>query len=138
MNTPYPPLPSPPLRTTVEGFNLPVLESLATGCHVVVPRTGSTKEFVEDIYSNGGQHYISYIDSTVSFDLYTGLSQNEMTVESVVAAVTDAYSKTYKVQKPVGSYSRMKAHIEAKYSWSTVVGMLYQYLRDVVEMAKGQ
>ena len=48
-----------------EGFNMCCLEALACGLNVLVPKTGSTKEYMEDIYNNGGQNNIYYVNSEV-------------------------------------------------------------------------
>ena len=48
-----------------EGFNLTSLESLSAGLPVMISSTGSTKEYIEDIYKNGGKDHIIYVDSSV-------------------------------------------------------------------------
>jgi hypothetical protein len=53
---------------------------------VIVPRTGSTKEYIEDIYKNGGDKFIRYVNSEVL--LYQkNAKQNFIGVDDVVEAI---------------------------------------------------
>jgi glycosyltransferase involved in cell wall biosynthesis len=67
-----------------EGFNLTCLESLSANLPVMVPRTGSTKEYIEDIYNNGGESHIFYIKSKV-INVGNGLQQNEIIIKYIIA-----------------------------------------------------
>lgn len=114
-----------------EGFGLTMLESLAAGLNVLVPSTGSTKEYIEDIYKNGGEEYIFCIHSNVVMDP-NGLCQNNITINNVMSGLLNNEEKFKKV-KPNYVYSKMKKYIEKEYSWYTVAELLYNYLRDIVE-----
>jgi glycosyltransferase involved in cell wall biosynthesis len=48
---------------TAEGFALTPLEALASGLSILVPETGSTKEYIELLYRNGGSNLIYYVKS---------------------------------------------------------------------------
>lgn len=114
-----------------EGFGLTMLESLAAGLNVIVPKTGSTQEYMNDIYNNGGQGYIFYVDSTVSHD-QNGLCQNNITMNSLMSTLLNNEQK-FKEVKPLSSYQTMKSYIEKDYSWFKVAELLYEYLLDIVE-----
>ena len=60
-----------------EGFNLCALEALTCGTNVLVPETGSTKEYMLDIYNNGGENNIHYVKSNV-FTMDDGLNINNI------------------------------------------------------------
>jgi glycosyltransferase involved in cell wall biosynthesis len=104
-----------------EGFNLTPLEVLATGTCVVVPRTGSTKEYIDDIYANGGSTYIHYIDSRV-VDIGNGKA-NEINVDDLIGVVLS-------FNKRERDASRMVEYIHREYSWSKVADLLYEYFLE--------
>jgi glycosyltransferase involved in cell wall biosynthesis len=101
-----------------EGFNLTPLEALATGTCVVVPRTGSTKEYIDDIYANGGATYIHYVDSKV-VDVELGKA-NEIKIDDLIGVVL-SFKKGERVPY------QMIEHIKHEYSWFKVADQLYEY-----------
>ena len=104
-----------------EGFNLTPLEALATETCVVVPRTGSTKEYIDDIYANGGSTYIHYIDSRV-VDIENG-KVNEIKTDDLIDVVLS-------FNKRERNATRMLEHINREYSWFKVADLLYEYLLE--------
>jgi len=104
-----------------EGFNLTPLEALATGTCVLVPRTGSTKEYIDDIYANGGSEYIHYVDSHV-IDIEVGKS-NQIEIIDLINVVLS-------FNKRERDYSQMVEYIHNQYSWYKVVDLLYEYLLE--------
>lgn len=106
-----------------EGFNLTPLEALATGTCVVVPRTGSTKEYIEDIYANGGSAYIHYVDSKI-VDVELG-KVNEIKVDDLTNVVL-SFQKGERNRNP----EQMVEHIAREYSWFKVADLLYEYLLE--------
>lgn len=113
-----------------EGFGLTMLEALASGLNVLVPRTGSTKEYMLDIYNNGGQEYIFYVESNKTIDM-VGLCQNNITMNNLLSTLINNESKI-KQTKTVDTYMKMKKFIDSDYSWYKVSELLYEYLKDIV------
>jgi glycosyltransferase involved in cell wall biosynthesis len=106
-----------------EGFNLTPLEALATGTCVVVPRTGSTKEYIEDIYSNGGSEYIYYVESK-EVDVENG-KVNEINIDDLINTVL-----SFKKGEHETDSTQMIEHIEREYSWFKVADLLYEYFLE--------
>ena len=113
-----------------EGFGLTMMESLAAGLNVLVPRSGSTHEYMNDIYSNGGEDYIFYVDSEVVVDP-NGLCQNNITMNNLMSTLLNNEEK-FKIPKSNDIYTNMKQYIEKDYSWYKVAELLYDYLNDIV------
>ena len=127
-----------------EGFNLTSLEALSAGLPVMISSTGSTKEYMLDIYNNGGSEYIFYIDSEV-IDVGEGKRQNNIDFMKLLHLVTDnekkiidlknsringkgTFTKDFdKRQGNVEKYRQMKSYIEENYSWNKVAQLLYDY-----------
>ena len=119
-----------------EGFNLTCLESLSAGLPVMAPKTGSTKEYMNDIYNNGGQKYINYIESRV-IDVGNNMKQNEITMESLLQAILGNEESIKQMQVSRNSdnlpeYENMKNYIRNNYSWSKVSELLYDYFKYIV------
>jgi len=113
-----------------EGFCLAPLESLASGLNVIVPKTGSTKEYIEDIYKNGGQDLIHYVDSFIMLDSNTKYLQNNIDVSNLVKTILENESK---FKNPKDNYEKMKEFIEKEYSWNKVSELLYKYFCDIID-----
>jgi len=108
-----------------EGFNLVALEALTAGLPVLVPTTGSTKEFIGDIFDNGGQNFINYVESNV---FQKGdLRQNIIAIEELVKSLL-----WFKREERQG-YEKMRKYILKEYSWENVVNKLVEYLKGHVE-----
>lgn len=119
-----------------EGFNLTCLESLSSGLPILSPRTGSTKEYLEDINNNGGESYINYIDSEVMD--YNGMKQNNITMESLINALYKNEERIKKIKKEryeISSleYNNMQMYIQNNYSWNRVSHLLYDYFKYIVD-----
>lgn len=116
-----------------EGFNLTSLEALTSGVPVIVPRTGSTREYIQDIYANGGDRYIYYLDSEVVDS--NGMKQNVIAMDRFVQTVLERESavRDLQCQRDRGeltndaSYQQMRTYISKEYSWSRVADLLYDY-----------
>lgn len=110
-----------------EGFGLTMLESLSSGTPVIVPKTGSTKEYIEAIYNNGGSEYITYVDSVVGMD-QNGLCQNIITIENLLSVLNNTDFK-----KEKKNYKQMINYINKELSWDHVSTLLFDYLNFIVE-----
>uniref|UniRef100_A0A6C0E219 Glycosyl transferase family 1 domain-containing protein n=1 Tax=viral metagenome TaxID=1070528 RepID=A0A6C0E219_9ZZZZ len=114
-----------------EGFGLVPLEALTAGLPVLVPRTGSTKEYMEDIYSNGGEGHIYYIDSQVAV-LPNDFKQNMIDVKSIIEVLLKFEGHTSSEEKN-NTYIKMRSYISDNYSWDKVSHLLYDYLTFIVK-----
>lgn len=110
-----------------EGFGLTMLESLSSETPVLVPRTGSTKEYIEAIYNNGGSEYITYVDSVVGMD-QNGLCQNIITIENLLSVLNNTDFK-----KEKKNYQQMVNYINKELSWDYVSTLLFDYFNFIVE-----
>jgi hypothetical protein len=89
----------------------------------VVPRTGSTKEYIEDIYANGGSAYIHYVDSRV-IDNENG-KVNEIKIDDLMNVVL-----SFKKLGQGLDSAQMVEYIKQKYSWFNVADLLYEYFLE--------
>ena len=109
-----------------EGFGLTMLESLAAGLPILVPITGSTQEYIESIYKNGGDNYITYVSSEVQQNS-NGLYQNMIKVEDVINTLLNTDFK-----KEKKNYQQMINYINKELSWNYVSTLLYDYFIDIL------
>lgn len=122
-----------------EGFNLTSLEALSSGLPVMISQTGSTKEYINDIYNGGSGDFIMYIESSV-IELSNGFKQNDINFERFLQQILANESQILKLQKGrntnddefVQSYNKMRAFIKKEYSWDTVAGLLYDYFKFIL------
>lgn len=112
-----------------EGFGLTMLESLSSATPILVPRTGSTKEYIEAIYNNGGSEYITYVDSVVGMD-QNGLCQNIITVDNLLSVLLDT---DFTARKEKKNYKEMINYINKELSWDHVSSLLFDYFNFIVE-----
>jgi hypothetical protein len=107
-----------------------MLEALASGLQVLVPRTGSTKEYIDDIFANGhGNEFITFVDSTVIQDK-DGNYKNDIKLHDIVNTLL-TNELNFKTSKPDNIYIQMKSYIETQYSWYKVSTLLYDYFLDI-------
>jgi len=112
-----------------EGFGLTILESLASGLNVLVPKTGSSKEYVEAIHENGGSDFIFYVDSKI-VEEEQGKRKflNKIEIEDLVNVVINNEHKFKNVKDNV----QMFDFIQNNYSWYNVCNQLYDYFNEIV------
>jgi glycosyltransferase involved in cell wall biosynthesis len=113
-----------------EGFGLTPLEALASGLPVIVPVTGSTKEYMEDIYANGGSEFIFYIKSEM-IKYENGMCQNSIDMNDLLRVLVENEHR-FKEVRSNADYDRMKTFIEANYSWNKVAELLKNYFHDII------
>lgn len=118
-----------------EGFNLCPLEFLATGGNVLVPRTGSTKEYIEAIYQNGGKELITYVDSQVGRDPSNGFCQNIIKIDDLVKSILSSEANFKNTQND-DNYALMIKFIEKELSWSHVSTLLLDYFQYITRQIK--
>jgi glycosyltransferase involved in cell wall biosynthesis len=113
-----------------EGFNLTVLEALSAGLPVLVPKTGSTKEYIDDLRNNKGSDFIVQVDSLIAN--INGQKQNFIEVNNLISTlinnkehIIEMKNEKYNIHTDLGIY------IEANYSWKHVAGLLYEYLSKI-------
>lgn len=104
-----------------EGFGMTMLEALASGMNIVIPMTGATKEYMKDIYDNGGNSFITYISSEIAsndINIY-----NFFRSDDILNAVLQSIDKNR--MKTEEEYATLSAYIRDNYSWSKVSEHLY-------------
>jgi glycosyltransferase involved in cell wall biosynthesis len=111
-----------------EGFNLTCLEALAAGLPVLVPTTGSTRDYIEAIYNNGGNEYITYVDSVVDMDQH-GLCQNTITPENLLHVLN---TTNFTARDKKRGYAQMIGYINKELSWDYASTLLFDYFNDIV------
>jgi len=119
-----------------EGFNLTSLEALSAGLPVMISSTGSTKEYMLDIYNNGGSEHIFYIDSEV-IDVGDNKRQNSIDFMKLLHLITGSENKIQNLKAlrcngGVESYKNMKDYIRENYSWTKVADLLYDYFKFII------
>lgn len=118
-----------------EGFNLTSLEALSAGTPVVVPITGSTKEYMEDIFNNGGEKFIYYINSKV-IDTGNDRKQNEIQIQDLLNCIVNNEKNIKDWSSRENDYNIMKKYITEKYSWNHVSDLLYNYFKKIVDTVR--
>ena len=113
-----------------EGFGLTMLEALASGLRVLVPKTGSASDYIDPIYKNGGEPYIYYVDSIVIRD-NAGLYKNQIDKTSIINILSKNMSNIKMIHDDK-TYLLLKKYIKKNYSWYKVSTDLYNYFRDII------
>jgi hypothetical protein len=113
-----------------EGFGMCNLEALTAGAVVVVPETGSTKEYMEDIYKNGSTHFIKYIKSVVlrENNEHPKMS-NHIELNDLINTILSCKKEDFNENE----YKKMITFIEKDYSWNKVSELLFNYLKDIID-----
>ena len=113
-----------------EGFGLTMLEALASGLRILVPRTGSACDYIDPIYKNGGKSYIYYVDSVVIQD-GSGLYKNQIDKSSIINILSKNICDI-KITLDDKTYLLLKKYIKKNYSWYKVSTDLYNYFMDII------
>ena len=119
-----------------EGFNLTVLESLCAGLPVLVPETGSTHEYINDIASNGGEKYIYKLKSQVGA-YSNGMHQNIINAQDLTNLLKDNLDTLESMKEErYKLYATLQSFIQDNYSWDSVSSLLYDYFGTIVNNSK--
>ena len=115
-----------------EGFGLTMLEALASGLNVLVPQTGSTKDYMNNIYNNTKQDekYIFYIDSIVVKDNNNKL-YNQIEINDILNSIL-VNENELKKNKSKESYHILQEYINNEYSWYNVSELLFNYFQYII------
>lgn len=112
-----------------EGFNLTTLEALATGLSVAVPISGSTREYINHIYENGGKDLVFYINSQI-LRTENGMHQNYIQFPDFKKAILENEDKLLFNKKSRGElYNKVRSFMESNYSWKHLMGQLVEYFK---------
>jgi glycosyltransferase involved in cell wall biosynthesis len=109
-----------------EGFGLTMLEALASGLNVLVPITGSTSEYMTDIYHHGGSEHILYVPSHIMN--YSDKCENNIDINQLLHVIL-----AYDFKKAKHNYEKMHAFIEENYSWNQVSKLLYNHFVTIID-----
>ncbi len=112
-----------------EGFGLTMLEALASGLNILVPKTGSSKEYIEDIYNNTNKDYIYYINSLVVKD--NNKLYNKIEIKDILNTLL-INENEFKKNKSKDSYNKLQEYINKEYSWYKVSELLLDYFQYIV------
>lgn len=116
-----------------EGFNLTVLESLASSLPVLVPKTGSTYEYINDIQQNGGCDFIYKVESQIAAH-NNGMKQNIINTKDLINTIIENKDNINNMkEKRYTNNSEMHTYINTYYSWKYVASLLYDYLEFIVK-----
>lgn len=111
-----------------EGFNLTTLEALASGLPILVPSTGSTKEYINDIYQHGGHNFIYYVPSTVIQQDW--MSLNKIHTNDIINSILH---HDFKLSRTLDNFLPMQSYISKHYSWLSVCNQLVSYFKDITQ-----
>lgn len=111
-----------------EGFNLTVLEALACGLPVIVPETGSTKEYINDI-DNNSKNFIYKIKSNVITDSI-GNKSNYIDIQELMISIDNFQNNRNNISET--DYKELKNYLVLNYDWSVIVKYLYEYFNFIV------
>uniref|UniRef100_A0A6C0H6B0 Glycosyl transferase family 1 domain-containing protein n=1 Tax=viral metagenome TaxID=1070528 RepID=A0A6C0H6B0_9ZZZZ len=117
-----------------EGFNLTVLESLAAGLPVLVPETGSTREYINDISNSGldTSKYVIKLRSQVGKHP-SGMLQNVIELSDLIHTLINNRSNIQNMKEQrYTNYYDLQRYISTHYSWRRVVELLYEYLCSIL------
>jgi glycosyltransferase involved in cell wall biosynthesis len=113
-----------------EGFNITPLEALACGTKVVIPETGSTKEYIEDIYKNGGSEFIYKTKSKID---NKGLNYyNNIDTEDLLKIISSFKKIKFNQKK----YDQMLIYLTYNYSWNKIAMLKFDYFMYVLNRSK--
>ncbi len=115
-----------------EGFNLTVLESLCSHLPVLVPKTGTTQEYISDLLVNGsGSDFILQVESQV-VKTESGMMQNAIKVKDIINVIIEKEQHLQQMKTRRGS-GLLHEYITEHYSWKVVSKLLMEYFRDILE-----
>ena len=109
-----------------EGFNLPVLESLASGTPVIIPRGGSTDDFTKPSFARYIQSNVVDIIDPLSKDILRSLNVSQDSLENEMKFVLEDYEKKKKWLKKASKKASKWA--EKNYKWSKITQSLLDYV----------
>lgn len=112
-----------------EGFGLTMLEALSAGLRVLVPKTGSTVDYMSDLYMTSfGNKFIYYTESKV-IESQPDKFENSIDINNLVNCVLNI-----NFEDNSRHYTDLHMYIEKKYSWDTVSKQLYEYFNHIISV----
>lgn len=108
-----------------EGFNLPVLEALAAGTRVVIPRTGSTSDFIDGI-SNLFPNFVVLVDSNVVKD--ETHYRNDINLDDLINKLE------LNVNQPTSSLDSelLSTYVAETFNWDLITDTLIKYFKTII------
>lgn len=114
-----------------EGFGLPILEALGSGLNILVPKTGCSKEYLEDIYKNGGNDFIYYVESEIVRDEKENGVKNFIKTQDILRVIFENETKI-KTRKSDDAYLKLHNYLDKEYSWNKVANMTFEYINNIL------
>lgn len=116
-----------------EGFNLTVLEALSSGLPVLVPTTGSTFEYINDISKCFSDYIIKLNSSVVTTPPPDNKSQNTYELADLYNTLINNKDKINHMKNGrYDKFNELSKFIEKNYSWNTVSKLLYNHLKFLI------
>ena len=117
-----------------EGFNLTVLEALSSGLPVLVPTTGSTVEYINDISNEFSDYIIKLNSKVVTNPPPDNKSQNSYELDDLCNTLINNKDKINRMKNGrYNKFSELTKFIEKEYSWNTVSNLLYNHLKSLIK-----
>ncbi len=106
-----------------EGFSLTHLESLFTSLPIIVPSTGATEDYINDLLQNDPStaRLIRILPSTIKNE--NNQYFNSIDIKDIMAAMKAS---------TINNAEHDRTYLINKYSWSTIVDQLYDYFIEIV------
>lgn len=120
-----------------EGFGMVFLESLSSGLPIIVPETGSTKEYLTDIYENvnNSSRYIYYIKSDIVIN--SGKMTNNIDINNLLKTIIDNEQCIQEMkQTRFVENSDLYNYIDKKHSWYVIAEEMKNYILNILNHSK--
>lgn len=110
-----------------EGFNLVPLEALTAGMKLVISKTGSTSDYINNIINNTQSSNLIHLIDTKIVKCNNGMT-NTYTIESLVNSIIQAINTRPTEQE----ISDVHSFIKNNYSWNNICEQLLNHFYDII------
>ncbi len=115
-----------------EGFSLTHLEALFCQLKIIVPSTGSTEDYIEDILTNckNSEKLIYKVPSTIVKNSSNSQYLNNIKLEDLTDVLLNCINTSQPSSQPS---SESLNYIHEKYSWNAISHELYNYFESIIK-----